>query len=123
QFGSMNTTSPDQFHIDIGKFNPLLGKGYGEIAAEGRSMHKSQGFGTLPNYGHHIAYFKTIEGSRPQHTLLDGVNTTWERVKGGKKVEKLISKALQQYDMNHPEEIIPLLFQIRSAIHHIANEY
>lgn len=40
-FGSTNTTSNDQLKIDVGVFNPLLGKGYGEIASESRSQHKS----------------------------------------------------------------------------------
>ncbi|HLG03089.1 MAG TPA: PIG-L family deacetylase, partial [Bacteroidia bacterium] len=33
-FGSANTTASDQLRIDVGVFNPLLGKSYGEIAAE-----------------------------------------------------------------------------------------
>ena len=32
--------------LDVGEFNPYLGKSYTEIAADSRSMHKSQGFGT-----------------------------------------------------------------------------
>ena len=32
-FGTNNTTSPDQLKIDVGVFNPLTGKGVGEIAA------------------------------------------------------------------------------------------
>lgn len=123
KFGSFNTTSPDQFHIDIGKYNPLLGKGYGEIAAEGRSMHKSQGFGTLATFGHHTEYFKTMEGSKPQKELFDGVQTGWESLEGGKKVGNLITKALKQYEMDHPEKSIPLLFQIRSAIAKLSNNY
>src|SRR5438093_4214873 len=31
--------------LDIGTYNPLLGRAYTEIAAESRSQHKSQGFG------------------------------------------------------------------------------
>ena len=31
--------------LDVGGYNPLLGASYGEIAADSRSMHKSQGFG------------------------------------------------------------------------------
>ncbi|MDR3628364.1 MAG: PIG-L family deacetylase, partial [Ignavibacteriaceae bacterium] len=31
---------------DVGVYNPLLGKSYTEIAAESRSMHKTQGFGS-----------------------------------------------------------------------------
>ena len=42
-FGSVNTTSPDQFKVDVGVYNPIIGKGYGEMAAESRSNHKNPG--------------------------------------------------------------------------------
>ena len=45
----------------MGVFNPLLGKGYGEIAAESRSMHKSQGFGSGKQRGSNIEYFKLLK--------------------------------------------------------------
>src|SRR5687767_6129675 len=44
-FGGNNTTRPDQFSVDVGGYNAVLGKSYGELAAESRSQHKSQGFG------------------------------------------------------------------------------
>ena len=37
--------------INVGEYNPTLGKSYAEIAAESRSQHKSQGFGTLQRKG------------------------------------------------------------------------
>ena len=37
--------------LDVGGFNPLLGESYGEIAADSRSMHKSQGFGVARSRG------------------------------------------------------------------------
>ena len=37
--------------LDVGGYNPLLGVSYGEMAADGRSMHKSQGFGVARNRG------------------------------------------------------------------------
>ncbi len=37
--------------INVGEFNPALGASYAEIAAESRSQHKSQGFGTLRRRG------------------------------------------------------------------------
>ncbi|HEY0609290.1 MAG TPA: PIG-L family deacetylase, partial [Chitinophaga sp.] len=82
-FGSINTTAPDQYKIDVGAFNFLLGRGYGEIAAESRSQHKSQGFGVPASRGSALEYFTTIKGDAPVHSLLDGINTTWERVPGG----------------------------------------
>ena len=37
--------------INVGEYNPVLGESYAEIAAESRSQHKSQGFGTLKRKG------------------------------------------------------------------------
>src|SRR6187551_2021628 len=37
--------------INVGEYNKKLGKSYAEIAAESRSQHRSQGFGTLVRRG------------------------------------------------------------------------
>src|ERR1700733_12993066 len=79
-FGNTNTTAPDQFKINVGVYNPLLGKGYGEMAAESRSNHKTQGFGSARQRGDAFEYFKTLLGDAPQNDLMDGVTTTWKRV-------------------------------------------
>ena len=73
-FGSVNTTSSDQFKLDAGDYNPVLGKSYGEIAAESRSQHKSQGFGVARSRGEALEFFKTTGGNAPTNDLLDGVN-------------------------------------------------
>lgn len=122
-FGGMNTTAPDQLKISDGGYNALLGKGYGEIAAESRSMHKTQGFGVAPSYGDNTEYFKTVAGPPPTRTLMDGINTSWSRVKGGEAVEKLLSRALQDFDMDRPEKSVPLLLEIRSAIRQVGDLY
>ena len=41
----------DTLRVNVGEYNPALGKSYSEIAAESRSQHKSQGFGTLQRKG------------------------------------------------------------------------
>ncbi|HRN55924.1 MAG TPA: PIG-L family deacetylase, partial [Agriterribacter sp.] len=56
-FGGNNTQGNDQFKMDVGGYNTLLGKGYGEIAAESRSQHKSQGFGVAAHRGEAWQYF------------------------------------------------------------------
>ncbi|TAE48397.1 MAG: PIG-L family deacetylase, partial [Cytophagales bacterium] len=57
--GFRNTTndSTRSFSTEISNFNYLLGKSNLIIAAESRSMHKSQGFGTGKNYGNRIDWF------------------------------------------------------------------
>src|SRR6478672_1492244 len=64
-FGGNNTTNNDQFHFDVGGYNPVLGKSYGEIAADSRSQHKSQGFGVAKSRGEALEYFRTTGGSDP----------------------------------------------------------
>src|SRR5687767_13362541 len=72
-FGTTNTQSEDQFKIDAGGFNAVLGKSYGEIAAESRSQHKSQGFGVPRSRGGQLEYFKNIKGDEPLNDLMDGI--------------------------------------------------
>jgi len=47
--------------LDVGQYNPLLGLSYGEMAADSRSMHKSQGFGVARTRGPIIEYFKILD--------------------------------------------------------------
>ena len=59
-FGGNNTTREDQLKIEVGMYNPVLGKSYGEMAAESRSQHKSQGFGVPAQRGESFEYFALI---------------------------------------------------------------
>ncbi|MBP9098339.1 MAG: PIG-L family deacetylase, partial [Ferruginibacter sp.] len=81
-FGSNNTTGDDQLKIDIGGFNPVIGKSYGEIGAEARAMHKSQGEGRPRRRGQLIEYFSGTGGDTPVYSLMDGIDTTWARITG-----------------------------------------
>lgn len=111
-FGSTNTQNENQFKIDVGAYNPLLGKSYGEIAALSRSQHKSQGFGVPAQRGTAIEYFETIGGDKPVNDLMDGVDVSWKRTfrstSGGNTstefinhVNEIISKGM---DMSAPNE-------------------
>ncbi len=120
-FGSTNTTNPNQFKIDVGAYNPLLGKGYGEIAAESRSMHKSQGFGVPRGRGGQIEYFKTLKGDAPQNNLMDGIKTDWSRLNES-KIEELITKVNNDYNVENPALVIPQLLEIRKQLLGIKDE-
>ena len=49
--------------MDVGGYDPVRGRGLGELAAESRSQHRSQGFGTAPRRGTVMDYVR-LEGSR-----------------------------------------------------------
>jgi LmbE family N-acetylglucosaminyl deacetylase len=110
-FGSINTTGNNQFKIDAGGYNSLLGKSYGEIAAESRSQHKSQGFGVSASRGKQLEYFKTIKGTAPEKGLMDGVKTDWGRLNAS-PLQSLISGTIKNYSFQHPENSLPQLLNI-----------
>jgi len=114
-FGSVNTERPDQFKIDAGGYNPLLGKSYGEIAAESRSQHKTQGFGVPSSRGRSLEYFKTIKGSAPEKTLMDGVTTDWERLNNA-SMENAVRKLIADYSFTHPANSLPELLSIYQSL-------
>ena len=122
-FGGINTTSSDQFKVDVGAYNNLIGKGYGEIASESRSQHKSQGFGVARQRGEQLEYFTTIGGDAPQKDLFDGVPTGWERVEGGSAIAQQISAIISSYSFERPQQSVTALVQLYRAIQALPKSY
>jgi len=121
-FGSVNTTNPDQFKLDVGVYNPIIGKGYGEIAAESRSNHKTQGFGSAKQRGAAVEYFKTILGDAPKNDLMDDVNTTWARV-GAEGISTDLSEIQKRFDIDHPDKSVPALVNLLDKVEKVKDEY
>ncbi len=115
-FGGTNTTKEDQLKIDVGGYNPLLGKSYGEIAAESRSNHKSQGFGSAATRGEQLEYFSSTKGDQPSKDLLDGVDLSWNKIAGGIVIEKMINEIAASFDFLHPEKSVKGLVNLYHAI-------
>ncbi|MCF2443927.1 PIG-L family deacetylase [Dyadobacter sp. CY345] len=102
--------------IDVGSYNALLGKSYGEISAESRSMHKSQGFGSIGSRGISVEYLQHTKGEKTLTDLFEGVNTSWGRVKGGENIETMVQTAIKEYDPAVPDASLSSLLKIRTAI-------
>ncbi len=116
-FGGANTTSNDQFKIDVGVFNPLEGKSYGEIGGEARSMHKSQGEGRPRRKGEILEYFTTIAGEAPTQSLLDGVSTDWTRLgQNAVSISTAIDAVIAAYNPLQPALSLPALVKIYEQI-------
>ncbi len=111
-FGGTNTTSPDQLKIDVGVFNPLMGKSYGEIAAESRSNHKSQGFGSAKTRGEAIEFFKQLKGDVVKMDLFEGINQSWTRLAPEAGLQKIIEGCIAKYNLESPEKINPDLVNV-----------
>ena len=122
-FGGTNTTRDDQLKIDVGGYNPLLGKSYGEIAAESRSQHKSQGFGVPAQRGESLEYFRATKGDQPVNDLLDGIDFSWKRVAGGEAIAKLIDSIAASFDLLHPEKSVKGLVRLFQSVKSLPEAY
>ena len=115
-FGGNNTQSDTQYKLDVGGYNPLLGKSYGEIAAESRSQHKSQGFGVPAGRGEAIEFFTATKGDQPKNDLLEGIDVSWKKVNGGEAIEKMVNDISSSFDFLHPENSVKGLVQLYKAL-------
>lgn len=122
-FGGNNTITPDQFRVDVGGFSPLLGKSYGEIAANSRSQHKSQGFGMPASRGESFESFKTTGGTEPVSDLMDGIVLNWKRVTGGETIAAKVEKLIASFDLLHPERSVHDLVGLYKDIQKLPGSY
>ncbi|HET6767251.1 MAG TPA: PIG-L family deacetylase [Chitinophagaceae bacterium] len=115
-FGNTNTQREDQYKLDVGGYNPLLGKSYGEIAAESRSQHKSQGFGVPAGRGEALEYFTATKGEQPKNELLEGIDVSWKKIAGGEAIEKMVNDLANSFDFLHPEKSVKGLVLLYKAL-------
>jgi LmbE family N-acetylglucosaminyl deacetylase len=122
-FGGNNNTSNDQYKMDIGMYDPLLGKSIGEIAGESRSQHKSQGFGASKQRGESYEYFSLTAGEPVKNNLFDDVSTTWQRVQGSENIQQQIEKIISDYQFEHPENSVNALTAVYKSIEALPEGY
>lgn len=103
--------------LNIGVFYNQLGKNNQEIASLSRSQHQSQGFGDLSSRGDEIDYVELIDGEKLKSSnLFEGIDTGWNRIAGGGKVQPLVTQLINEYDFKDPSKSINLLTKIYTEI-------
>lgn len=119
RFANPNADMSPYIKLDVGGYNPLLGKSYGEIAAESRSMHKSQGFGSAKQRGESLEFFKPLKGDTTGlKDIFEGIDFTWKRFRFGEFSIKPIENLIKKFNISNPSlsindayklfEILPL---------------
>ncbi|MGA0558620.1 PIG-L family deacetylase [Larkinella sp. VNQ87] len=115
----MSNKKPDEpgvIAVETGLYNPLLGKSYGEIAAESRSQHKSQGFGVPASRGVKIDYLLLKGGDPAPNDPFDNIDLSWKRIPGSDRVQQLINQAIAEYKPERPAASVPVLIQTHKAL-------
>jgi LmbE family N-acetylglucosaminyl deacetylase len=114
-FGTVNTTNDNQLKIEVGGYNPIVGKSYGEIGAEARTMHKSQGEGRPRRRGSYFEYFQHLNGDTAKTDIMDGVVTNWSRL-NAPKIQSTIQQIISAYKIDQPASSVPSLVQLYKTV-------
>jgi len=110
---------PGVVKVEVGGRDPVSGESFASIAARGRGMHKTQGFdhiGTPLNEGSRVEPFVLLAGDPPAKDLLDGVDTTWNRVPGGSKIARAIDEEISTFDAQDVPARVRALLAIRRQL-------
>ncbi len=107
---------PGLLRVDTGRFDPVLGKSYAEIAGESRSMHRSQAMGAPQRKGAVPAFFEHVAGESAGSDLFGGIDTSWGRIEGGVAVGRWLAAARESYDARRPREALPHLLRAHEEL-------
>jgi len=107
---------PGSLALDSGTFDPLLGRSFGELAAESRSQHRSQGFGVLAQRGSREESFELLAGTPAKADLFEGVDLTWRRIPGGESVAAHLREARAAFRVDRPALVMDPLLRARQAL-------
>ncbi len=107
RFFNPNADLSHLIKLDVGTFNKNLGKSYGEIAAESRSMHKSQGFGSALQRGEQFEYFKPIMGDTQNlnNNIFNGLELSNKRFDLSGKYDLILEKIYTSWTKNDLKEV------------------
>src|SRR5580765_4591532 len=110
---------PGVVKVDVGGRDPVSGESFASIAARSRGMHKTQGFGTggpPVNEGSRIEPFVLLAGEPASNDLLDGVDTTWNRVPGGAEIARSIDEEIAKFNAQDAAARVSALLAVRRRL-------
>lgn len=112
-----NADKSNMTSIDVGVYYPLLGLSNTEISAVSRSQHRCQGFGRIGTRGEEKEYLEFLKGDKPMASdPFSGINTTWNRVPGGDRIQKDYENMMSAYQFDNPSKVIPHLVALYQKI-------
>jgi LmbE family N-acetylglucosaminyl deacetylase len=111
--------------MEISGNDPVLGISFGELAGRSRAMHKTQGFGNFGGGGGGGARtesFQLLAGETATNDILDGVDTTWNRVPGGAEIGKQADEIIAKFDPQNPAASVDALLALRKNLAGLTTE-
>jgi LmbE family N-acetylglucosaminyl deacetylase len=111
--------------LQIGVYYKQFGKSNQEIAALSRSCHQSQGFGNTGTRGEEDEYLEFLKGDNlnDKTNLFEGIDTTWNRVKGGNAIGIILENVQKNFDFKNPEASIAELVKAYDLIQKLEDNH
>ncbi len=111
KFAKATKGNPKFMSFDVGVYYPLKGMSNNELASLASSQHLCQGFGRLTSRGSQAEYVEFLKGDTPkdEKDLFAGINTTWNRVKGGGEIGDILYEVEKNFDFSNPSSHLPQL--------------
>jgi len=114
----------NMIEINSGVYDPLTGKANPVVAAQSRSQHKSQGFGSAPQLGDADEYLERIAGTPLQgDDPFSNIDTSWNRIQGGNEIAHLMDKIISSFDFNRPYKSVPDLLLVYKKVEQIKDPF
>ncbi len=112
-------------NLKTGVYYQGIGKSNQEIAALSRSRHQSQGFGSTGTRGEEDEYLELLIGDAPKDksNIFEGIDTTWNRVNGGKAIGDILTSVEKNFDFKNPSASIPELVKAYALIQKLDNAH
>ncbi|WP_396147761.1 PIG-L family deacetylase [Flavobacterium sp.] len=111
--------------LQIGVYYEQFGKSNQEIAALSRSCHQSQGFGNTGTRGEEDEYLEFLKGEslNDKTNLFEGIDTTWNRLKGGNAIGTILENVQKNFDFKNPEASIAELVKAYDLIQKLEDNH
>jgi LmbE family N-acetylglucosaminyl deacetylase len=104
--------------IDVSGNDPASGESFAALAGRSRSQHKTQGFGNFTGGGRGggTESFQLLAGEPATKDIMDGVDTTWSRVRGGAEIGPLADDVIAKFNPQDASASIPALLAIHGRV-------
>jgi len=111
--------------LDVGVYYPLKGLSNNEVAAQARSQHLCQGFGRALERGSQTEYIEFLKGDPlgENKDIFEGIDTSWNRVKGGKAIGAILNTVEQNFNFTNPSVHIPQLMEAYKLLQNIEDDH
>src|SRR5580698_722620 len=106
--------------MEISGNDAVTGMSFTELAARSRAMHKTQGFDNFRGFGGgdgpRTESFQLLAGEPATNDILDGIDTTWNRVSGGSEIAKLTDNIIANFNQQDVSASVPALLKLRALV-------